>query len=283
LFRKTIFGPFLDLVKYSNQCQLIHELLFHVVHNPNQNELWFKFGDSFSKFSIEEFAVISGLKCTGDVNFSNYVDTSDFSRRSKYFQDHCTGLVKRGTVKKCFESVYFDSDEEAVKMGLLYFVSLFLLAKPKDMGVSDDLVRIVDSPRFNDFPWGKLSFNLLFASLKSGIDTLYKHDDKVLVRNDKRRVDGYKIYGLAFAFQVWAYECLPHIGGICAMKKFIDEPVPRIFKWSTDENYSKKPFDVLKSKDGQVRHLSYIFFFIVNFHVLLFLLIYFCLVSVLMF
>ena len=81
-------------------------------------------------------------------------------------------------------------------------MSLFHLAKPKDVGVDDDLIRIVDSPNFNNFPWGRLSFNLLFASLKSGIETLYKHGDKVLFRNEKRRVDGYKINGLAFAFQV---------------------------------------------------------------------------------
>lgn len=46
-----------------------------------------------------------------------------------------------------------------------------------------------------------------------------------------------------------------------ALKKYIDKPIPRIFKWFTDENNSKKPFDVLKCEDG----------FLVQFPVLMFL------------
>ncbi|EXB52722.1 hypothetical protein L484_022499 [Morus notabilis] len=243
--------PIRNSLKFTNQRQLMHEVLFHVVHQTNPDELWFKFGESFVKFSIEEFAMITRLKCVGDCNLVSYLDSSASTLLEKYFEGYSKGLVRRDAIKNCFKTYPFESDEEAVKMGLLYFISSFLLAKKKNVCVSVDYITILDSPRFADFPWGKVAFGMRLDSFKCCLEILYKREDKVVARTTRDKV-AYKIGGLAFAFQVWIYECIPRVAGFCALRKSIDEPIPRNFQVQTnDKGYSNMPSNVFKNDDGK--------------------------------
>ena len=65
-FGLSCFGYFLDLPRFEMQCQLLSCLLLRELKQPKINELWFGVCDKKLKFSIEEFALVSGLKCAGD-------------------------------------------------------------------------------------------------------------------------------------------------------------------------------------------------------------------------
>jgi hypothetical protein len=86
LFKKTCFGSFIDLKEIVLQPQLIHQLLLRQVKQPNSNEMWFNICDKFVRFSIEEFCLISGLKCTGNGDFTRYRKNSRL--KDHYFKDY---------------------------------------------------------------------------------------------------------------------------------------------------------------------------------------------------
>ncbi|EXB96858.1 Sentrin-specific protease 1 [Morus notabilis] len=234
-----------------NSLKLMHEVLFHVVHQTNPDELWFKFGESFVKFSIEEFALNTGLKCVGDCNLVSYLDSSTSTLVEKYFEGYSKGLVRRDAIKNCFKTYPFESDEEAVKMGLLYFISSFLLAKERMFVLVWTILQFWIVLGLLIFLGEKVAFGMLLDSFKCCLEILYKREDKVVVRTTRDKV-AYKIGGLAFVFQVWIYECIPRVAGFCALRKSIDEPIPRIFKWQTnDKGYSNMPSNVFKNDNGK--------------------------------
>ncbi|CAA0822785.1 Domain of unknown function (DUF1985 [Striga hermonthica] len=64
-FRMSCYGKFLDLPHCIVQNQLVNYILLCEVHQSSTDEIWFDFGVKFLRFDIEEFAVVTGLKCTG--------------------------------------------------------------------------------------------------------------------------------------------------------------------------------------------------------------------------
>ncbi|KAL2516999.1 DUF1985 domain-containing protein [Abeliophyllum distichum] len=61
----SCFGNFLDLNELHLQHQLIHKMLLMEVKQPKKDEMWFKISGKLIRFSMEEFCVITGLKCIG--------------------------------------------------------------------------------------------------------------------------------------------------------------------------------------------------------------------------
>ena len=93
-----------------------------VVHLSDQ-EMWFDINGSKIKFSVNEFALISGLKYVGNV--SKWLYTSGVSDRFKtqFFLGKAT--VSKKAINDAFNNYSGDSDEEILKLGLLYLISNF--------------------------------------------------------------------------------------------------------------------------------------------------------------
>ncbi|KAF4363474.1 hypothetical protein F8388_016602 [Cannabis sativa] len=123
LFRDTCFGYFLDSHPVGFQSQLVHNALHREVYQKNEKEMWFKFGDENFRFSLAEFAVVSGLLCVGDADLSKY------THRENAFVDRyfCDQTVTVSAVEHRFMYSDFKSDEYAVKMAVLYLVFLPVL------------------------------------------------------------------------------------------------------------------------------------------------------------
>lgn len=68
MFRRTGFGYFVDLLEFFIQNQLIHSLLLRKVVSPKYDELWIKMNSIKLRFGLEEFCIITCLKCNGDPN-----------------------------------------------------------------------------------------------------------------------------------------------------------------------------------------------------------------------
>ncbi|KAM6558883.1 hypothetical protein CsatA_028122 [Cannabis sativa] len=76
------------------------------------------------------------------------------------------------SVRECFTTKRWgDSDEDAVKLAVLYFVEWFLLSGTKHKNVPKSILDVVDSGRYNEFAWGRSSFELTISSLKGKLDS----------------------------------------------------------------------------------------------------------------
>ncbi|CAA3005857.1 Hypothetical predicted protein [Olea europaea subsp. europaea] len=75
MFKASCFGQFVGMrhIKFSGQ--LIHQLLNRLVKCDKEDELWLCFRDKLARFSLKEWALITGLNCgTGpDAKHMEYV------------------------------------------------------------------------------------------------------------------------------------------------------------------------------------------------------------------
>ncbi|KAF4369245.1 hypothetical protein F8388_022901 [Cannabis sativa] len=201
LFRETCFGHFLDMSTVSMQAQLIHASLYREVHQNNEREIWFRFGNDTVRFSVAEFGLISSLKCTGDRDYSKYVNNNnEFAER--YFYDQ---TVTYGGVESRFLFSNFKDDGFAVKMVVFYFVTNCLLSRGEDKKVHVGLLNLIGSGEFNSYPWGKLSYDYTFHGLRVGLKSKQMEKKRDLDIKEKG-VRQYRMGGFPFAYQVWLYE-----------------------------------------------------------------------------
>ena len=101
--RETPLGYFMDIPEFKIQNQLLHALLLHEIHEPGKEGLWFKFGDAKIRFSVMEFALISGLRCYGDADMEHFIVAGSTNRlKDLYFKGFATS-AKRSEVEVVFD------------------------------------------------------------------------------------------------------------------------------------------------------------------------------------
>ncbi|XP_060966313.1 uncharacterized protein LOC133034868 [Cannabis sativa] len=237
LFRDTCFGYFLDSHPVGFQSQLVHNALHREVYQKNEKEMWFKFGDENFRFSLAEFAVVSGLLCVGDADLSKY------THRENAFVDRyfCDQTVTVSAVEHRFMYSDFKSDEYAVKMAVLYLVTNCLISSIYSKKVPVEILNIIGVDEYGSFPWGIPVFELTLHNLKIGLRGVMKGKGvakplaKVKGKHLEKGPRSYKLPGLPFAFLVWLYETIP----LCLKAKFCsyDSGKPyRFCRWKSIGN-----------------------------------------------
>ncbi|XP_050231796.1 uncharacterized protein LOC126680677 [Mercurialis annua] len=193
LFKKTFLGHFLDLSPLCNQPQLIHSLLLREVKHPNNRELWFKVSGHKLRFSIDEFAVITGLNCVGDFNPVSYAPLQN-QLIDTYFPN---SEVTRDGLGVIFLNKVFKSDDDAVKLAVIYLFECYLCSNEiKFQNVSRFFMDMVDSGDYNSYPWGIMVFRSTIADMKKRFAT-------------RRRIKFYRLNSFPLALQIWFYEVCP--------------------------------------------------------------------------
>ncbi|KAM6562984.1 hypothetical protein CsatB_022982 [Cannabis sativa] len=179
IFSKSVFGYFLRIPEYIIHYQLLHCLLLREVQQPNGLEFWVCVQGKYLRFSIEEFALVTGLDCHVDSDFYQ------FKQDDNELVKHCFKGYKKitkGAIQTAFIADNLkDNDDLAVKLAVLYFVQCYLLGGPPGKVVSSEEIDVVDSGRYNEFGWGKHCFDITMHSLKGKIDSGYKR----VVRSDE--------------------------------------------------------------------------------------------------
>ncbi|WOH09202.1 hypothetical protein DCAR_0728657 [Daucus carota subsp. sativus] len=215
------------------QHQLIHNLVLRQLKQLNKHEIWIGVGGKKLKFGIEEFATITGLRCVGNPDKMRCAKANN-NFVSTYYEGYKT--ISRSDVKKSFFAREWKSDEDAVKMGKLYFLHHFLLTSSNDTHVPKGDLDLLDGNQFDEFPWGKEVFRMTVDSLKSCAKTSSKDNY-------------YRLTGFPYAFQVWFYECCPYLNG-----KYCDQnesSIPRILNWTTDYSGRFEEFYTTLSLDSK--------------------------------
>ncbi|XP_019259517.1 PREDICTED: uncharacterized protein LOC109237646 [Nicotiana attenuata] len=220
MFRRTCFGYFVDLPEFFIQNQLIHSLLLREVVSPKDNELWIKVNSTKLRFGLAEFCIITGLKCNGDPD-KDYESVQSSRLMELYFPS--MSKVSKKLLTDCFLKKMWKSDEDALKIAVLYFIHSFLFSITNDDLITKNDFLLVESGDFETFPWGKVVFNATLESMK----------DKV---RSKREM--YRYGGLPLAFQCWFYECCPYSRKNLAYR--IGELVPRILNWQVKKKVTFK-------------------------------------------
>ncbi|PHU13426.1 hypothetical protein BC332_14631 [Capsicum chinense] len=142
LFRQTIFGSFLDMSQCNFQGLIPKCILMLELEQGDPDEIHVYLQGTILKFTISEFALISGLKCNG--NIEEHLYTRSSKSVAKYFSS------SKHTVKKCifvqrFKEENFDNNTDALNMSILYFIHTFLFSQVRDATISrSDFVMVED-------------------------------------------------------------------------------------------------------------------------------------------
>ncbi|XP_060960972.1 uncharacterized protein LOC133031481 [Cannabis sativa] len=200
--------------------------------------MWFKFGCENFRFSLAEFAVITGLLCNGDNDMKKYAKRENAFVDKYFFEQQVT----HGAVEQRFMFSGFKSDEYAVKMAILYLLTNGLICSPAVKKVFDELMNIVGLGEYDSFPWGKIVFYLTLHNLMIALrgrkrtdlsdDSCGKGKAKVKRKQTKENSKTYKLPGFPYAFMVWLYETIPLClkASIC---QYDASEEYRICRWST--------------------------------------------------
>ncbi|XP_070017935.1 uncharacterized protein [Nicotiana sylvestris] len=210
LFKKICFGYFLDLPPVIVQIRVMHHLLMREVHHEVKNEMRFVVNDSRLRFGLGEFVLVTGLKCKGDTSIKSIAENRLIS---KYFG---TASVTFAQLADCFKKKKWETNDDALKIVVLYFVNNFLFSQLKTKAISRSYIDLVESGNFNNYPWGIDVYKATIDSCSN------KFQDKPSF---------YRLGGFPLALQTWLYECCPSLDGHFA-DHLGNNKLPRILKWA---------------------------------------------------
>ncbi|KAM3265660.1 hypothetical protein P3L10_002654 [Capsicum annuum] len=134
-FRNTIFGMFLDFPQYNWIGQISKCLLILEIQQDNKNEIYVWVKGEILKFTMLEFVIITGLKCTDNIDDYINISSSKSALMSRYFPDN-KGVITRSE----------------------------LITQHKKALISVENFHMVEDDRYNHFSWGKVTFEKLMSS-----------------------------------------------------------------------------------------------------------------------
>ena len=215
----------LDTLGWSGQ--IFHNIVMRLMsHRAMDDALYFDFGQAVCRFSINEFCLLTGMKCEG----STYLRTVDSRLIARYFST--LRGVSRENLEVQMSNAKFDDDDDAVKLSLLYIIFSIPLSNastvkidPKFFALADDL------DAFNFFPWGVLSWEATRAAICHTVDNRISSKRRPLKKYDKVH---YSLPGFPHALIVWAYETLPSIATKFTTK--YEPAIPRMTSWTTKQD-----------------------------------------------
>ncbi|KAL3651423.1 hypothetical protein CASFOL_004425 [Castilleja foliolosa] len=220
-FKGSCFGHLLKLGDVKFQGQLIGQLLLCQDEVPSANELVFNVHGKKATTGCLDFALVTGL------SFGSYPVLSSKS----VFRERVFGAVrgiKIGDIEdklKTFSKMEGE-EETCLKLAMLYAVYGVLLAQSHSKKLDDKYIDLAESfDALNSYPWGRVSFEYL----KSRTHETMKDKWSTLTEKKSNQFD---VNGFFQALQVWAYEVLPHVGEVCAVRVCPKE-TPRLGRWKT--------------------------------------------------
>ncbi|KAL3377590.1 hypothetical protein AABB24_003806 [Solanum stoloniferum] len=217
VFREsTCFGNYMQMHGCCARGQ-IHRCCMALELNCSSRQAFvMRVNGSTLRFTLREFALISGLNCVSEEKDFIFDTTEPNRLMEQYFQG--VKLIRKVDIMESFEAkVWGDNDQDGLKFVILFFIQTVIFAGER---VTKKVPRLhfdlVESGMYSQFPWGKKSFYLLMKSLSKKMD---------------REKQFYRIGGMPIVIQVWLYECSSSIDFQVAQK--VDDHIPRLLNWQT--------------------------------------------------
>lgn len=156
LFKNTIFGPYLNIPKCNYQGQITKYLLILELQQDNPNVLHIRHtNENILHFSINEYAIITSLKCTDNVEDFRYPEFTLSLFFQMYFPNAKTSVSKSRLVQR-FLMGDWENNQNAIHMTILYFIHTFVFSKLGDTPISIDEFLMIENDRYQMFPWDNL-------------------------------------------------------------------------------------------------------------------------------
>jgi len=218
LFQESFFGPYLDIQPFKVPLQTIHSLLMYRVGTRFEEEICFKINDKFLRFSVEKFAVITGLDGWGDKFSVDFNPKVTPRLVKKYFPKQ--DAVSNADLKHfLIDHKLQDDDDDAVKLANIFFVDSILLPNrarsiPSYLWYWGD-----DESSFSSYPWARVCFDETLKSLKNAFQGNLN--------------TGYELCGFPSSLLIFALECLPGVAAITGTK--VGDEMPKILNWKVNK------------------------------------------------
>jgi len=165
------------------------------------------------QFSIREFAIITDLKCTGNIKDFAYPDSKTSRLVQRYFPSPNYN-VNKGRLVDRFDMGGWDNIDDALQMAILYFIHTFVFSQLGDAPIPIEDFLMVEDGNYQQFMWGQLAFTKLIKSFRKE----YKLNKQM-----------YRLNGFPYALNIWVYECASVIHNEIVVKE--GNGIPRICNW----------------------------------------------------
>ena len=173
-WKRIVASPFGNVVKMlrgiSFSSQTVHYVLFKQLKSKKKWETWYEIGGKELRFSMKEFALITGLNCGSfPIESSGTTRKKDLQVMEKFFGGPAG---PKTTVQDLYERFkeYRVLDNYKLKLALLLIVEGIFLGGDKKRLVKVEHVKLLDNmDKFWDYPWGRVAYIELHRSLTKSL------------------------------------------------------------------------------------------------------------------
>ncbi|KAF3682941.1 hypothetical protein FXO38_01023 [Capsicum annuum] len=134
-FRNTLFEIFLDLPQCNWIGQISKCILMLEIQQDIKDEIHVCVQGKIFKFTMLGFVIITGLKCTDDIDEFMYTSSSKSPLMSKYFSESGGGITRSKLITRV-KMRNFENSKDAFNLAILYFVHTFMLSQHKEAPIS---------------------------------------------------------------------------------------------------------------------------------------------------
>ncbi|KAH6763844.1 hypothetical protein C2S51_015093 [Perilla frutescens var. frutescens] len=226
-FRLGCFGHFLDYRGGISCNKALHALMTHEIITPiaRDDEVWFHVGSKHIKFSKAEYALVTGLnfgESTFDLHEPHEMPIGVYNQALGGVPVSVFDLWKKFNGRHISGSAL-----DYLKVANVLFLYLMLFGyDPERMIEGWVWVLVEDIARWNSFPWGAYTFQVLLHYIRK----VPVHTSRLSKRKS------YHFYGPVYALLIWAYEAIPELGRTCAVRDGV-YPSPRCLMWTFPRLY----------------------------------------------
>ncbi|KAL3645719.1 hypothetical protein CASFOL_010899 [Castilleja foliolosa] len=224
LYQEFINSCFGFLMRFNTQGSCFPTALNHLFTHEvlkadaSPDELWYRVGGRFIRFSRYEYALVTGLSF-GPTTFepsSHHVPPA-----TGIFRRHYRGKrLKMDTLLHDFtDGVFRESPDDTLKVAKLLIVYFLLFGLDERWTYIDEWAwaLIEDTDQWETFTWGKYTYEILLRHLQR-------------VTTEEKDVPSYRVCGFVWAFWIWAFEAIPELGKACGVRTSYDV-LPRCLRW----------------------------------------------------
>ncbi|KAL0801809.1 hypothetical protein Bca101_056985 [Brassica carinata] len=165
-----------------------------------KHEAWFRFAGKPIRFSLREFAIVTGLNC-GEYPKKTKVKSKTKMKEKPYWPEIFGKReeIRVSTALKMLRRKTITDKELRFKVACLAIVSSVLLSTNLKMKmIKEHVEAMMDLEQFFSYPWGRLAFEMLMGSIKQR--------DEVGFSNDTIALKGF-----ALALQLVMVEAVPSL------------------------------------------------------------------------
>ncbi|KAL6559645.1 hypothetical protein OROGR_004762 [Orobanche gracilis] len=204
----------------------LHALFSNEVVRPDAqaDEFWFRIGRRLIRFSRFEYALVTGMRF-GDSDFDIHGD--DVHIEGSVYDRYpilSSGGQMLDRIRDRFATGYFRQQSgDALKVAKVLCVSYLLFGFDGGKHIADRWLwtLVEDQTRWESFPWGGYSYQILVTYLR-----------EIPIEVPTGLDPSYHFYGNIYAIMIWACEAIPSLGSKCGNilgASFIQRP--RCTRW----------------------------------------------------